>query len=113
MYVSTSGPCRGTGHTILLYRDYGSAPQGRCAITGNPPVATITAGATLPRANCACSDARQCAAVNSSSFSSNATGWGAATLNGALSALPFSDIKNETCFDRSNLENPSDTYRVS
>ncbi|KAL3148640.1 hypothetical protein ABBQ38_014063 [Trebouxia sp. C0009 RCD-2024] len=95
-----------------IYRDYGSASQGACAITGNPPVATITAGGALPAANCACSDPQQCAAVNSSSFSSNATGWGAATLNGALSALPFSNIRNETCFDRSNLENPSDTCRV-
>lgn len=102
-----------TGRACVAYRDYGSTSQGNCAITGNPPVSTITAGAALPPANCACSDASQCAAVNSSSLSTNATGWGAATLNGALSAQPFSNVRNETCFDGSILANPSDTYRVS
>ena len=98
-------------------RDFGSASQGPCAIVGNPSVPTITGstatGTTLQTANCNCKGAGQCAAVSSSSFSTNATGWGSATLNGALSALPFSKIKNETCFATALLDTATDTYRVS
>ena len=97
----------------MIYRDYGSASQSPCAITGDPPVSNITAGATLSSAYCKCTGANQCAAVNSSSFSTNTTGLGSATLSGALSALPFSNIKNETCFEKSALETATDTYRAS
>lgn len=97
----------------MTCRDYGSASQGACIISGAPPVPAITAGATLSSAYCKCTGANQCAAVNFSSFTTNATGLGSATLTGALSALPFSNIKNETCFARGQLESATDTYRVS
>lgn len=96
-----------------MIRDYGSASQSPCAISGNPPVSNITAGATLSSVYCKCTGANQCAAVNASSFTTNATGLGSATLSGALSALPFSNIKNETCFKKGALESATDTYRVS
>ena len=96
-----------------MRRDYGSASQSPCAITGDPPVSNITAGATLGSDYCKCTGANQCAAVNSSSLITNATGSGFTTLSGALSALPFSNIRNETCFEKSALETATDTYRVS
>ncbi|DBB14474.1 TPA: hypothetical protein ACH3X3_004761 [Trebouxia sp. C0006] len=95
-----------------IYRDYGSATISPCAISGDPPVATITNGSTLPAANCACTGAGQCAAVSSANFSTDATGQGSATLNGTLSALPFGGLTNQTCFNATSLGTATDTYRV-
>ena len=95
-------------------RDYGSATLGSCAITGDPPVSNITAGAPLPASNCACTGTGQCAAVSYSNFSTDATGLGSVTLNGTLSALPFSSIPalGQTCFGPGALGTATDTYRV-
>ncbi|DBA74582.1 TPA: hypothetical protein ACH3X2_009454 [Trebouxia sp. C0005] len=95
-----------------IYRDYGSATISPCAISGDPPVATITNGSTLPVTNCACTGAGQCAAVNAANFSTDATGQGSATLNGTLSALPFGGLTNQTCFNATSLGTATDTYRV-
>ena len=93
-------------------RDYGIASRTPCTIQGNPDQGTITGGLTLPSAICTCSGTGQCDAISSSSFSTYATGLGSATLSGALSAAPFSNIVNQTCFAPSSLGTSTDTYRV-
>ena len=90
------------------YRDYGSATSP-CAISGDPPLTTITTGSDLPTANSACSGPGQRSAISSANFSTDATGLGSVTLNGTLSVLP---VRNETCFGPGALGSATDTYRV-